>query len=399
MNKIKLFALVLFFCFVPAGNQAISAAPLFDDYLKQGIEDFHSREYQRSYEILLKAFELAPGDYRVNFYLGRGAFELHHYEIAVMTYERALIIKPRDLRVKLEMARAYQKLGMNDMARKYCNQVLLTDPPQAVKQNIEKFLAYINRSEQKHFFWGTLSLGIDWNDNVWASPANNIIPTVIGEITLTGKSAQKTEDTIFLGIADLNHTYLFPYSSFAWQTNLVAYKAFYRKESELDTLYLDIESGPEYVRGKGVTGLQLTADYLDLAESKYSSSLGIKSYYRHMFTPSFVLSPVLAYKNKSYEKVTKKFPKKMPTTSALTLTQTSWSKIFGVPPPWVMSTKVQLIMNTATTDTDSSFTSAESFPTALPSLAPMIFSIPVTTGWQTCLINPEKTISTMLAVE
>ncbi len=307
MNKILLFALVFFFCFVLAGNQAISAnSPLFDDYLSQGIEAFHSREYHRSYELLLKAFDLIPDDYRANFYLGRSAFELHNYEMAVMTYERVLIMTPQDLRVKLEMARAYQKLGMNDMARKYCNQVLLTDPPQTVKQNIEKFLAYIDRSEQKHFFRGTLSLGIDWNDNVWASPANNIFPAASGIVTLTGKSAQKTEDIIFSGIADLNHTYVFPYSPFVWQTNFSAYKALYRKESELDTLYLDIESGPEYINGKGITGLQLTADYLDLEESKYSSSLGIKSYYRHMFTPSFVLSPVLAYKNKTYEKISKK---------------------------------------------------------------------------------------------
>ncbi len=302
MVKIRLFILIFFFCFEFSGTQAISAnsAP-FDDYLEQGIDAFQSREYLQAYEALLKAFDLAPGNYKVNFHLGRAAFEIHSYEIAIMTYERALIIKPGDLRVKLEMARTFQKLGMNDMARKYCNQVLLTDPPLAVKQNIEKFLAYIDQTEQKHFFWGTLSLGFDLNDNVWASPANNIISTVIGEVTLTGKSAEKTQDTIFLGIADLNHTYIFSYSNFAWQTNVGAYKALYGKESDLDTLYLDIESGPEYLKGKGITGLLFTADYLDLKESKYSSSLGTKTFYRYMFSPSFVLSPMLAYKNKTYE--------------------------------------------------------------------------------------------------
>ncbi len=307
MLKIRLFILIFVFCFGFPGIQAISASSTdFDNYLKQGIEAFQSQEYHLAYETLLRAFNLDPGNYKVNFHLGRAAFEIHNYEMAIMTYERALIIKPGNLRVKLEMARAFQKLGMNDIARKYCNEVLLTDPPPAVKQNIEKFLAYIDQTEQKHFLWGTLSLGVDWNDNVWASPANNIIPTVIGEVTLTGNSAQKTEDTIFLGIADLNHTYLFPYSNFVWQTNLGAYKALYGKENDLDTLYLDIESGPEYVRGKGVTGLLFTADYLDLKESKYSSSLGAKAFYRYMFTPALVLSPSLAYKTKTYETNSKK---------------------------------------------------------------------------------------------
>ncbi|MCP3940865.1 MAG: DUF560 domain-containing protein [Desulfobacteraceae bacterium] len=307
MVRIGTIILIFFFCVGFSEIQATPGNPIsFDDYLKQGIDDFKSQKYRQAYEVLLEAFNLNPGNYEVNFYLGRAAFEIHNYEMAVMIYERALIINPKNLRVKLEMARSYQKLGMNDMARKYCNEVLLTDPPQAVKLNIETFLAYIDRTEQKHFFRGTLSLGVDWNDNIWASPTDDAIATIIGEITLTGKSAQETQDTIFLGIGELNHTYIFPYSNFAWQSNLSVYKAIYNKENDLDTLYLNIESGPEYIKGKGITGLLFTTEHLDLGKSKYLTSLGVKTFYRYMFTPSFVLSPSLAYKNKTYEKDSKK---------------------------------------------------------------------------------------------
>ena len=78
-------------------------------------------------------------------------------------------------RVKLEIARAYQKLGVNEMARKYCHEVLSSDPPGPVKENIERFLAFIDKTEQRHFVTGSLSAGIDFTDNVWASPSSRTI--------------------------------------------------------------------------------------------------------------------------------------------------------------------------------------------------------------------------------
>jgi tetratricopeptide (TPR) repeat protein len=307
MKKNRFFLVVLLFFWVFPTIHAISAnSPTFNIYLKQGLDAFQAREYNIAYESLLKAFDLAPGNYAVNFHLGRAAFENNNYEMAIMVFERALMINPNDLRVKLEMARAYQKLGINDMARKYCNEVLLTDPPQAVKQNIEKFLAYIDRSEQQHFFRGSISMGFDWNDNVWASPANNIIQTNLGEVTLTGPSSQAKEDFIYSAMAQLNHTYSFSYSNFVWQSKITGYKALYNRESDLDTLYLAIETGPEYSKGKGVAGFSITSDYLNLAESKYSSSLGAKTFYRYMFTPSLIISPNLEYKNLSFEQNSKK---------------------------------------------------------------------------------------------
>ena len=130
MKKNRLFLLVFIFFYGFPTTYGISAdSHFFEIYLKKGLDAFQTQEYNLAYESLLKAFDLAPGNYAVNFHLGRAAFENNNYEMAIMIFERALIINPNDLRVKLEIARTYQKLGVNDMARKYCNEVLLTDPP------------------------------------------------------------------------------------------------------------------------------------------------------------------------------------------------------------------------------------------------------------------------------
>lgn len=269
--------------------------------LGPGLKAFRSGDYSRAYELLLNAFEIDPGDFWINFYLGRAAFEVGDYEMAVMVFERAIMLRPQDPRSKLEMARAYQKLGLNDMARKYCREVLLTDPPLTVKKNIERFLAYIDRTEKRHFFSGSLALGFDWSDNVWSSPSDMIIDTILGSVSLTGPSSRQKDDFIYSALAEINHSYSFPGTSFSWQSRLTGYGGLYQEEKGLDTLYLGIESGPERSLGKGVAGLCLVADYLELGGSTYSESAGAKIFYRHMLNPSLAVSPSLLYQDRSYK--------------------------------------------------------------------------------------------------
>jgi len=279
----------------------VSYSSTFDTYYKQGMSFFKSRDYLKAYEAFLTAFELSPGHWEVDFYLGRSAFETGNYEMAVMAFERSLITNPKAVRVKLEMARAYQKLGVNDMARKYCNEVLLTNPPETVKQNIEKFLVYIDKTEQRHFLRATVTAGVDWNDNVWASPTSSIIDTVLGEVTLIGNSATEKHDWIVNTSVQVDHTYSSSYKDMMWGTTGTAYKAVYNKESDLDILYLDIDSGPQFIFGKDISGISFVGDYIEIEEKKYQTSAGVKAFYRHMFTPYLFIAADVQHKRKFYE--------------------------------------------------------------------------------------------------
>ena len=274
--KIRVFIVVFItaVCLTPGYGPCAET----DDPFRSGISLFRSENFDKAYQHFLKAFEASPADPEVNFYLGRAAFETGNYEMAVMAFERVLIAKPSAVRVKLEMARAFQKLGVNDMARKYCREVLLTDPPESVQTNIEQFLAYIDRTEKRHFFTGAVSAGIEYNDNVFSSPSDRNVETVFGDVYLTGVTADEQEDWIYTATADLGHTYQFPYSETAWKTGGAIYRAVYDTKESLDTIYLEGSTGPRVSFGKFTAGAEFVADSLELDGSTYQKSHGIRLY-------------------------------------------------------------------------------------------------------------------------
>lgn len=271
------------------------------DLLKKGIDLFNLRQFDQAYNVLTKAFEKKPESMSINFYLGRAAFETGNYEMSVMVFERALILDPYNQRVKLEIARAYQKLGVNNMARRYCHEVLSTNPPAQVKDNIEKFLALIDKSEQHHFYSGSISIGIDSNDNIWATPPIETIQTILGDIPLSGASSTKEHDLIYNTTATLNHQYTFFHSNYSWNTSSVFYKNIYDTIKELNILYLDINTGPRLTFNKKTALLQLTANYLELDKKKYERAIGAKTTIAYLANSNMIMGSTLAYEIKKFD--------------------------------------------------------------------------------------------------
>ncbi len=296
----KSFIISIFICLHCSLVMGNSLSDTADDYLTSGIELFKSGQFNKSYERLLKAFENFPENQELNFYLGRAAFETKNYEMAIMAFERILIASPFEHRVKLEIARAFQRLGANNTARQYCNEVLATNPPEAVKNNIKKFLIYIDKTEQKHFLSGQVVTGIDWNNNVWASPSTGTIKTIIGNVDLTGASSKKTRDWIYNTTIGIDHTYRFPYSSYSWKTQASFYKAIYDKINSLDICYIGGQTGPEFVSGKNKFGFRLLSNQIEIGNTQYQRSVGLKAVLDHTIKPLLVISTVFKYEAKDF---------------------------------------------------------------------------------------------------
>ena len=271
-----------------------------EDHLSIGIELFKSKQFKESYKRLLKAFERFPENQELNFYLGRAAFETENYEMAIMAFERILIASPFEHRVKLEIARAFQKLGANNTAKQYCNEVLATNPPEAVKNNIKKFLIYIDKTEQKHFLTGQVIMGVDWNNNVWASPSTGIIKTIIGDVNLTGPSSEKTRDWIYNTTIGIDHTYRFSYSNYSWKTQASFYNAIYDKINALDIRYIGGDTGPEFVSGKNRFGFRFLLNQIELGSTQYQNSFGFKGVLDHTIKPYLVTSTQFKYEVKDF---------------------------------------------------------------------------------------------------
>ncbi len=292
---------LLLFAWLPSSITLANTTPL-----SKGIDSFYKGEYKAAYDQLLLAFDEHPENIELNFYLGRAAFESGNFEMAVMAYERILIASPNELRVKLEIARAFHQLGSNNIAKKYCQEVLAADPPANVKNNILVFLAAIDKAEQTHFVTGQLTAGYDWNNNVWASPSSRTINTVIGDVNLTGTSAVRTQDTVYSVTLGMNHQYRPMYSRQSWKTQAVIYQGYYNKTGDLDTLYAFGQTGPVFTFKKDRIEIGLSVAQIQLDNNKYAADIGLQGKWEHIVNPGVVLTSVADLKEHQYPTISDK---------------------------------------------------------------------------------------------
>jgi len=284
-------------------STAGAAVPERSDTFQQGLIYFDSGNYQDACNLFLKAFKADPGNLNLNFYLGRAAFEIGNYEMALMAFERILIAQPESVRIKLEMARTYYRLGLRENARQYFEAVLASNPPAAVGRNIEIFLADIDMAEKRHFFSGQIAAAIDWDDNVYVAPANDVVDTAIGDVVLQGKGAKPISDWLFNTTGILNHKYQPLDSPFSWASTGAAYQALYLEESELDTLFLAVNSGPEIHSKKYVLGLHGLANYLEIDWDRFLRTAGLEMIFGVLFSPSTLLNISSKFEDKKYYQI------------------------------------------------------------------------------------------------
>jgi len=282
---------------------AVAEAPAWSESFEQGRLYFDSGNYGRAYDLFLEAFKADPGNLEIDFYLGRAAFEISDYETALMAFERILIAQPAAMRVKLEMARTYYRLGLRANARQYFEEVLASNPPAAVRRNIEVFLTDIKMAEKRHFFSGQISTGLDWDDNVWVAPADEVVDTAVGDVVLQGKGAKPEEDWIFNTTGILNYSYQPPESPYAWASTGAVYQALYREESELDTLFLALNTGPEFRSDRYLLGLHGLVNHLEIDWERYLRTAGVEMIFSMLFGPQVLLNITPKFEDKKFYQI------------------------------------------------------------------------------------------------
>ncbi len=274
--------------------------PSDTNFFDIGLYHFESGRFQDAYDNFFLALVDDPGNLELNFYLGRAAFQIKDYEMAVMAFERILLVSPNENRVKLELALAFQRLGSNDLARQYCREVLASKPPETVKNNIEKFLAHIDKTEQEHFINGQLSVGVDWNNNIWSSPSNDTIDTILGDMVLKGSSSQKQEDWIYNTTLGIRHTYQVPYSKFSWKTQSNLYNALHNKTNELDIRYFGGQTGPQLAYDRNRYNIMFLLNDMTLDKEPYFTSIGVQTAWEHILNLHAVMGTVFKVEEKDY---------------------------------------------------------------------------------------------------
>lgn len=219
------------------------------------------------------------------FLLGKANEQLGNLSGAILAYSEVLKRDPAAGRVKLDLALAYANAGEPDKASRLFNEVRASNPPERVRQNIDRYLALLNGSENGSAFQARFEGGVLYDSNVnQGTDATSI--TMFGLPFTLSRDARRRSDWAYTVSADLDHIVRFN-PQLAWQSNLHMGWRDYFKENDLDSLTLGLSTGPVWSPSqKTIVSMPLYINYTNFPSGNgdYVLEVGISPQVRHKLT-------------------------------------------------------------------------------------------------------------------
>ncbi|MFG1256290.1 tetratricopeptide repeat protein [Xanthobacter flavus] len=165
-----------------------------------------------------------PADVELAFRLARRAVEVGDYEAAIGVYERILFYNPKLVRVRLELARLYYRLGSYESARSYFEPIAQSPELSGQERdNIAAYLVEIDRRLSTNQWSVYGQVGVRYQSNANYGPSSRL---VIGQDVgaLLPPSAAAQADGNAFALASIRHVYDFGNQrGDVWETNLNLY--------------------------------------------------------------------------------------------------------------------------------------------------------------------------------
>ncbi len=165
-NPYTIFKGIIFMSFILYQLSAFAGVsfPVLEKLVKQ-------QKYQLAYDLAKNIRSQNEGDPRFDYLYGFSALQAGDYNEAVFALDRVTVTTPNVIRPRLELARAYLKLNNKSAALKEFNDVLNLSPPPQVRQNVQAYIAELNRDSSTVVSGtvikklATFALGYDSNIN------------------------------------------------------------------------------------------------------------------------------------------------------------------------------------------------------------------------------------------
>ncbi len=180
----RIYRLALAMVLMPA--TALAAEPL--DQLRELVE---TGRMEAAYELASEYVDERQGAPQFDLYYGIAAVETGNLAEGVFALERVVIARPGFDRARLEYARALYLQGNNLRARRQFEIVRSHEPPPAVVDRIERYLAAINRRADRYEtrVTGNVGLRAGHDDNVNRATDADSVDTGLGTIVLDDDSS------------------------------------------------------------------------------------------------------------------------------------------------------------------------------------------------------------------
>ena len=258
---------------------------------------------QAAYRLLEPLESQRAGDPEYDYLLGIAALDSGERERAVFALERVLAVNPNHAQARAEIARAYFLLGEKENALREFQNVRATNPPEAVKQTIDRYLSALGGGATQ--LSGFLEIGFGWDSNVNSATASNqiAIPALGGIVATIAPSGVKIHDTFATAGGGVSVVH-----GFAREWAVVAGAAvngkFNTHQSDFNTGTVDGNLGLRWSRGGeaitvGYQGQDFRVDNDDFRRSSGVVAQWQHSYSEHGQVSVFVQEATLSYPTQS----------------------------------------------------------------------------------------------------
>ncbi|MDD2829469.1 MAG: tetratricopeptide repeat protein [Sulfuricurvum sp.] len=128
---------------------------------------YNGQSFSSAYEILSSLYLNALDDPQLNFYLGRSAYEVGEYSMALAAFERVKDLDPDNIRNQLELAKTQYRVKLYDESKEQFEEVLKTPKlPENVQKTVQYYLSNITKQQQRGVFFINARGGLLYDSNV-----------------------------------------------------------------------------------------------------------------------------------------------------------------------------------------------------------------------------------------
>jgi hypothetical protein len=189
-----------------------------------------------------------PDNLDVTFAYADIAAQLGDNEQAVSALERMLLFNPNLPRVKLELGALYFRMGSYAIARAYFDQVLASNPPPAVRQRVEAYIARITELSAPQHFFGYASAGVQYQTDANLAPGCSVCTSLVPGLLIPLTSQfKKASDANFFATGAARYSYdLGTQTSDMFEIDGVGYANRYVTFTRLDLDVAELTAGPRF---------------------------------------------------------------------------------------------------------------------------------------------------------
>lgn len=296
MNIRYLLRMTLMVCLSLTAVSSRGAAPDRDAWAA-----YESGNFTAAYQLFLQLFRDHPQDEHINFGLGLAAMKAGELSHSRFAFERVLSMTANNQRARLELGRTLAAMGLFDLAREEFEKVLLYNPPERVRTNIEEFLSQITRSSRSWTAEAQISAGGFYDDNINIGPSRSLIDTGVGRLEIDTLSLPESTGGFSIGATAAGTYDIGLREGWMLTGGLNGNQTWLPESPDHELRYLHAQAGLRHSGARTILDLPLKAETLNYGHDPFVSIVGAEPMLLFAATPNWHHITQAGFEYRDYE--------------------------------------------------------------------------------------------------